>query len=198
MNRTVVTNDIEIRIRDNGSMFIKGMLPTNSLSHTLYNKKKRRFFKEMILPGAFEEVISKKTPKFLLQHDYKKEQQLISFNGKEKERLGYCFEAEIIPTQELISNIDKVNGLSFEFISKSREEEWGKIKGQFIRKIKSFAKINEISILYGECIPAYPASRVFIGENEKELSENEIQAMKKTVCKMRYEQMKERLKELRN
>lgn len=91
MNRTVTTNDIEIRIKDNGTMLIRGMLPTNSLSHTLYNKKKRRFFKEMILPGAFQEIISKKTLQILLQHDFEKSQKLISFEGSEYEKFGLSF-----------------------------------------------------------------------------------------------------------
>lgn len=108
---------------------------------------------------------------------------------------GYHFEAEVIPTQELIDNIDNINGLSFQFVCK--DEEWRNTNGKHLRKINSFKSMEEISILYGQCKPCYLATRVVVGENKSELSQNEIKAMKYTVNKLRYQQMKERLKELK-
>lgn len=190
--RYVSVNDLEIRVL-NGSILIKGMLPTNSLSGDIYSKEKRIFFKEIIRSGCFDKILSKQTPKILLQHKAEKEQKLVRFEGKETKQ-GLRFQAEIIPTEELIKNITKVTGLSFGFIKKS--DEFKRTKDGWIRTILEFESMSEISILYGSQIPAYD-STVIIAEDEEILRKKEISELKQVINTERVKDLREELDKLK-
>lgn len=193
MNRSYVTiNDIEIRILDSGSILIKGILPTNTLSGNIYSKEKRIFFKEIIKDGCFDKMISKRTPKILLNHKADKEQKLLKFEGKETKK-GLRFQAEIIPTEELIKNITKVTGLSFAFTKKL--DKWELRKKEWIRTVLEFETMGEISILY-DCFPAYP-STVIIAEDEEKLKKGELSELKKEINKERVKNLRRELNSLK-
>lgn len=197
-NRIVVqSKNLEIRSYM-GMLVVRGLLPTNSLSLRLFHKKEKKIFRELIEPGAFDKALNQCQPAILLNHDHTKREKVISFKGSEVKRIGYQFEAQIVPSKELQKAVEygNINGLSFGF--KCGEQCWNKVKGTNIRTIKSFESILEISILSGKNnLPAYPSTKVIFGNNKGELDAQEIKSMKKTVVKLRHEQMKQRLKELR-
>ena len=112
------SNSIEIRVVDGGkSLIVGGFIPTNQLSHTLFDKKRKEFFKEKIKDGAFSKAINEKIPLLLLNHSYSDGLEVISFDWSENDR-GLRFEAEVLPDEALIKAIDdnSINGLSFGFI----------------------------------------------------------------------------------
>lgn len=194
MNKSYIeVCDLEIRVLNSGSVLIKGMLPTNTKSGDIYSKEKRIFFREIIKDGCFDKILSKETPKILLQHKADKEQKLVSFEGKETNK-GLRFQAEIIPTEELIKNITKVTGLSFGFVKKT--DNFKHTKEGWIRTILEFESMSEISILYGSQIPAYPSS-VIIAEDEEKLRQGEISELKKLINKERAKSLREELNRLK-
>lgn len=77
----IKSNCIELRLSNGGKLLIiSGFIPTNTLSHAMYSKEKERFFRERINNQAFSNAINKKKPKLLLDHDYNKRLEIISFN----------------------------------------------------------------------------------------------------------------------
>lgn len=75
------SNSIEIRVVDGGkSLIVGGFIPTNQLSHTLFDKKRKEFFKEKIKDGAFSKAINEKIPLLLLNHSYSDGLEVISFD----------------------------------------------------------------------------------------------------------------------
>lgn len=144
--------EVEIRVIG-GNLFIKGFLPTGILSHSMFDKKRREFFKERIKPQAFSNAMRKEQPKLLLQHDHSKELEVVSFTWREGQK-GLSFEAEVKPNEELINNLDATTGISFGFFI--NEEVWERENGEIVRTIISFSKLIELSILHSKSEPAYP------------------------------------------
>lgn len=162
MSKINVVNNYEIRTTENGDLIVKGFLPTESYSEVMFNVKKRIFFKEIISRGAFQEIISKVTPKLIINHDYAKELILKKFEAKESAR-GLEFEAVISAegefTKEIKENIGEINGLSYGFVC--GKDVWIKNYDRHIRRIHSFGDFMEISILIGK-EPCYSATEVTI------------------------------------
>lgn len=193
------TNDIEIRVADDlKSLIISGFIPTEQLSHTLYHKKRRAFFKEKVRCGAFSEAIKIKQPLLLLNHDYDKGLDVLNFEWSETQR-GLRFEAEVLPDIELIEAIqdDCINGVSFGF--NVEKDVWERVNGELIRTVVSFKSLTEISVLCGENNqPAYPQTSAFASDSRKFVLEKELQHLKQLVSKLRLEDMKKRIDELKS
>lgn len=193
------SNSIEIRIaNDRYSLVISGYLPTNQLSHALYDKNRKEFFREKIQKGAFEKAINDTIPRLLLNHNSEKELKIIKFNSYEDDN-GLNFNVEIQPNEELIEAIDSdsITGLSFGFKAGERQT-WQRVNGELIRTIYKFKSLDEISILFGEGnLPAYPQTSVLVGESRKCIIDQEIKNLKETLSKLRYEDMKSTLKSLK-
>lgn len=202
MNKSYIrSNNIEIRVADGGkSLIITGFLPTNQLSHTLFHKIRKKFFREKIKDGAFSKAIKEKTPLLLLNHSYKDKLEVISFNWSEGDS-GLRFEANILPSMELIEAIDKdlINGLSFGFVVVENGQSWTKVNGELIRTINKFESLREISVLYGEANqPAYPQTYATIGDSREVIIEKEIHHLKQQINRLRLEDMLSIVKQLKN
>lgn len=199
MQRSYIkSNCIEIRVSNGGeSLIISGFIPTNKLSHTMYNKDKEKFFRERISSKAFSNAINKKKPKLLLDHDYNKNLDIISFKWNETER-GLRFEAEVNSEVLLIEAIDKncINGLSFGFII--GEQSWKVNNNEFIREVISFKELIEISIRTGNNSPAYPDTVAFVADSKNVIISREIQHLKQIINKMRLDDMKRELDRLKS
>ena len=189
MNKSYISsNDIEIRVGDGGkSIIISGFIPSNQLSHTLFDKKRKEFFREKIKDGAFSKSINEKNPSLLLNHNWKQELEVVSFDWSENSS-GLRFEAEILPDEALIEAIDMdlINGLSFGFVVEKSGQSWARVNGELIRTINKFKELMEISIVYGKNNqPAYPKTIVFAGSSKKVLIEKEIHHLKQKINKLR-------------
>lgn len=198
MNRSYVTiDDIEIRVLDNeNSLFLRAFLPTEKLSHNIYDKKERRFFKEKVCKGVFLNCIDRENLKILLNHNYKKEIQVKDIDIYEKSE-GLYVEATVVPSEELLLAIeeDLITGVSYGFIVGM--DKFEKINGEFIRTIISFDKIMEISILYGDSQPCYPLASAIICEDKKYISKEEIKALKEKIKRLREVSAKQELETLK-
>lgn len=195
------SNSIEIRVAEGGnSLIISGFIPTNQLSHSLFDKKKKVFFREKIKDGAFASAINEKTPLLLLNHSYKDELEVISFEWSEG-AIGLRFEAEVLPDEALIKAIDNdsINGLSFGFLVVDKSgESWEMIRGEWIRTIHKFNSLIEISVLWGESnIPAYPQTTAFVDSSKKVIMEKEIHHLRQELNRMRLEDMTRQVKQLK-
>lgn len=192
------SNSIEIRVVDGGkSLIVGGFIPTNQLSHTLFDKKRKEFFKEKIKDGAFSKAINEKIPLLLLNHSYSDGLEVISFDWSENDR-GLRFEAEVLPDEALIKAIDdnSINGLSFGFIIE--DQSYSRGNGELIRTVISFKELMEISILMGEeNQPAYPQTTAFISNSRKVLIEKEIHHLKQGINKLRLKEMKRTIDQLK-
>lgn len=192
------SNSIEIRVVDGGkSLIVGGFIPTNQLSHTLFDKKRKEFFKEKIKDGAFSKAINEKIPLLLLNHSYSDGLEVISFDWSENDR-GLRFEAEVLPDEALIKAIDdnSINGLSFGFIIE--DQSYSRENGELIRTVISFKELMEISILMGEeNQPAYPQTTAFISNSIKVLIEKEIHHLKQGINKLRLKEMKRTIDQLK-
>lgn len=192
------SNSIEIRVVDGGkSLIVGGFIPTNQLSHTLFDKKRKEFFKEKIKDGAFSKAINEKIPLLLLNHSYSDGLEVISFDWSENDR-GLRFEAEVLPDEALIKAIDdnSINGLSFGFIIE--DQSYSRENGELIRTVISFKELMEISILMGEeNQPAYPQTTAFISNSRKVLIEKEIHHLKQGINKLRLKEMKRTIDQLK-
>lgn len=192
------SNSIEIRVVDGGkSLIVGGFIPTNQLSHTLFDKKRKEFFKEKIKDGAFSKAINEKIPLLLLNHSYSDGLEVISFDWSENDR-GLRFEAEVLPDEALIKAIDdnSINGLSFGFIIE--DQSYSRENGELIRTVISFKELMEISILMGEeNQPAYPQTTAFISDSRKVLIEKEIHHLKQGINKLRLKEMKRTIDQLK-
>ena len=198
MNKSYIrSNSIEIRVVDGGkSLIVGGFIPTNQLSHTLFDKKRKEFFKEKIKDGAFSKAINEKIPLLLLNHSYSDGLEVISFDWSENDR-GLRFEAEVLPDEALIKAIDdnSINGLSFGFIIE--DQSYSRGNGELIRTVISFKELMEISILTGEKNqPAYPQTIAFISDSRKVLIEKEIHHLKQGINKLRLKEMKRTIDQL--
>ena len=195
------SNSIEIRIADGGeSLIIAGFLPTNQLSHVLFSKERKEFFREKISNGVFGKAIKEKTPLLLLNHSYKAEDKLeiISFDSSESER-GLHFTAEVVPNMKLIEAIDNnlINGLSFGFVVDKYGQSWARVNGELIRTINKFF-LREISVLFGESnIPAYPQTTAFVDSSKKVVIEKEIHHLKQEINKLRLKEIKSNIEKLK-
>ncbi len=194
------SNSIEIRVAEGGnSLIVAGFLPHNQLSHTLFSKERKEFFQEKISDGAFSKAIKEKIPLLLLNHSYKKQLEVISFNYSEEAR-GLRFEAEILPDEELIKAINNgsINGLSFGFTVDKVGESWARINGQLVRTIHKFNSLMEISVLFGQSNqPAYPQTTAFVSDSKKVIIEKEIKHLKQTLNKIRAESLRYELERLK-
>lgn len=191
------TNDIEIRVAgDLKSLIVIGFIPTNQLSHALYDRKRKEFFKEKIQRGAFSEQIQRKQPLLLLNHDYDKCLDIINFDWSETQR-GVRFEAQVLPDIELIEAVEKgsINGVSFGF--NVEKDIWERANGELIRTVVSFKKLTEISILHSKCQPAYPQTTAFVSDSRKVVLDKELQHLKQLVNRLRLEEMKRTIEELK-
>lgn len=193
MKNYIKTDNIEIRVLEKGSILVKGVLPTNTLSGELYSKERKVFFREIIKEGCFDSILLRQqAPKILLNHKSDREQKLIKFQGKETKK-GLIFQAEILPSGELIKNIDNIKGLSFGFVKKS--DSWSLKNGSWIRTILEFEALYEISILYNY-VPAYP-STVLIAEDEESLKKEEIKSMRKVIKQLREESARQEIERMK-
>ncbi|WP_294365367.1 HK97 family phage prohead protease [uncultured Clostridium sp.] len=188
MNRSYVTiDDIEIRVLDNeNSLFLRAFLPTEKLSHNIYDKKERRFFKEKVCKGVFLNCIDRENLKILLNHNYKKEIQVKDIDIYEKSE-GLYVEATVVPSEELLLAIeeDLITGVSYGFIVGL--DKFEKVDGEWIRTIISFSKIMEISILFVDFQPCYPLASAIVCNNKEDVPKEEVKALKKAIQQMREE-----------
>lgn len=194
MNKSYLKGqEVEIRVIG-GNLFIKGFLPTNILSHRMFHRKRRVFYKEKIKPQAFSNALKKEQPKLLLQHDHSKELKVVNFTWSEGQK-GLLFEAEVKVNEELIKNLDAITGISFGFFID--EEVWERESGEIVRTVISFKKLIEISILHSQSEPAYPFTSIKIDGDNKVLDANEVEKIKNLINKYRLEEMKKAIEELK-
>lgn len=195
MSKINVVNNCEIRTAENGDLIVTGLLPTDSYSEVMFNPTKRIFFKEVISKDAFQEIVSKVTPKLIINHDYDKNLDLKSFKAKESTK-GLEFEAVVLAeskfAEEIKDNIGKINGLSFGFVC--GVDRWISNGDKYIRRIYSFSDFMEISILIGRQ-PCYSATEVTIVPEGEQLSE--IEQYKLWLREQQIEILKLELKRLK-
>lgn len=192
MKNYIQSNNIEIRVADGGSLFIKAFLPTGKLSHDIFDTKNKRFFKEKVCKGAFLNCIDKDELKILLNHNYSKELKIKDIDIYEKSD-GLYVEGNIIPTEELLQAIEnnEINGVSYGFLV--GVDKFEKINGEWIRTIISFSKVMEISILYGKYNPCYPLATAICCNNKEDIPKEELKALKKAIKQMRDESARQEI-----
>lgn len=140
------------------NFFIRGLIPTESLSQFLYDKDKKSLYKEKVRRGAFAFSTSKSKPKLLINQDYSKElkcKKLSIYEDKQELK----FEAVVEYDEELAANYSEINSLSFGFVIGI--DSWSKDGYNLIRTVHSFKELKEISILIGRK-PAYEETRVTV------------------------------------
>lgn len=185
----IKSNNIEVRVSDGGKLFLKAFLPTEKLSHNIYHKEKKVFFKEKVSRGSFSKSIDKENLKILLQHDYSKEMKSECIEAYETEE-GLCIEATIYPNMELLEAIveERITGVIYGFVCS--RDRFDIVNGQYIRTILEFDKIMEISILHSSCEPCYPLATAIVTGDKTEIAKEEIKTMKKLINKIRTDTMK--------
>lgn len=196
MKNYIQSNQIEIRVADGGSLFIKAFLPTGKLSHEIFDTKNKRFFKEKVCKGAFLNCIDKDNLKILLNHDYKKELKVKEMDIYEKSD-GLYVEANITPSEELLKAIeeDEITGVSYGFLV--GVDKFEKINGEWVRTIISFARIMEISVLHGKYKPCYPLATAICCNNEEDVPKEELKALKKAIKQMKDESARQEIERLK-
>ena len=168
------------------NFFIRGLIPTESLSQFLYAKDKKSLYKEKIR--------SKSKPKLLINHDYSKELKCKKLSIYE-DKQGLKFEAVVEYDEELAENYSEIKSLSFGFVIGI--DSWSKDGYNLIRTVHSFEELKEISILIGRK-PAYEETRVTVLPIKKECNEideivevkvlvrkNEVAAIRKEIEKLK-------------
>lgn len=173
--RSVKTN-VEIRTTGD-SIYIMGCLPINSLSEVLRDKRRRKRFREYIVPNAFKNALEKNKAKgyktkLLLNHQHTRELFYSSFEFEEVDS-GLIFKfvlPKLDKNLEILKGVDEKNcSFSFSFILGKCEEYPSEEKGtDYIRRVESFAEFIEISILDRYTAPAYPKASGFKANNKQD------------------------------
>lgn len=154
-----VVRNIEVRSIEGDRLEIKGILPSNSLSEELFHPKKRIFFRERIMSGAFEYAIKDKQPRLLKNHNYDMEFTTVEFGVIKETVRGLEFTATVEDEHNLKEDMKNITGLSFGFTVD--EENWIKKDNKNVRDIYRFKELTEISVLVG-LQPAYRTTEVII------------------------------------
>lgn len=199
----ITGENVEIRILSDGNVKVIGKIPYNSLSGTLFDSKRKAFFKELISEGAFSSYLNKNEehiPKLLFNHDYDKENKVISFKYKDVEG-NFIFEYIVEPNSYLMENIDRIKAFSFGF--RCKRDSFSPIKdkedfgAEYLRDILEFDYIGEFSLLVGQ-EPAYPKAKIFLNETEMQIEEKEefIEEIKAFIKAQKEKQIKELKNEL--
>lgn len=196
MKSYIQSSNIEIRVAEEGKLFFKAFLPTEKLSHFIYHKERKIFFKEKVSSGAYSKAIDKKNLKILLQHDYSKELVVEDMDIFETVE-GLSIEATIVPNMELIEAIagDKVNGVSYGFVVENDVFEM--VRGEWIRSILSFNKIMEVSILHSKQEPCYPSASAILSDDRVMIAKEEIQAMKDIISRIKADTINREVEQIR-
>lgn len=196
MKNYIKSNQIEIRVADGGSLFIKAFLPTGKLSHKIFDTKNKRFFREKVCKGAFLNCIDKDNLKILLNHNYSKELKVKDIYIYEKSD-GLYIEADIIPTEELLQAVEdnEITGVSYGFLV--GVDRFEKVDGGWIRTIISFDRIMEISVLHGKYNPCYPLATAICCNNKEDIPKEELKALKKVIKQMRDESARQEIERLK-
>lgn len=196
MKSYIQSNNIEIRVAEGGKLFLKAFLPTEKLSHNIYHKEKRIFFKEKVSSGAYSKAIDINNLKILLQHDYSKELVVEDMDIFETVD-GLSIEATIEPSMELIEAIagDKVNGVSYGFLVENDKFEMA--RGEWTRTILSFRKIMEVSILHSKQEPCYPLASAILSDDRVTIAKEEVQAMKDIISRIKADTINREVEQIR-
>ena len=146
----------------------------NVKSGVMYDPENRRMFQEIIEPGAITpELLKRSDVKCVLEHDPQK--LLARFrNGAgtlllrvDSKGLFYSFEAprtsEGDYALEMVKRGD-ITGSSFKFSVNEKDSTWTKQGEVWIRKIKSFRQLYDVSIVSD---PAYSQTSVTVRSMEK-------------------------------
>lgn len=191
---TLGSENIELRVLENGNIEVIGKIPYNSESEILFNKERRSFFKEVVAPMAFSQCIEqqKEAPALIFNHDMKQKNSVMSFNYKDtKEYFKFIYVIE--PSEYLLENINKIGSFSFGFLSKF--DQWEKMQNErydFKRTIHSFDMVTEFSLLVDR-VPAYSSARIYFSEEELNKAEVEVFAsdIKAFIAMKKQQELKE-------
>lgn len=156
--------EMEIRILNSGFIELKGKVPYNIKSDTLFSREHKAFFVEKINEGAFTSYFnkSKKVPSLIFNHDMNDNLKVVSFNYEDTEKAEFKFTYVVQANKKLLSNINNLGAMSFGFVC--GQSNWHRIdtKGiEFIRSIKEFNQVNEFSILIGK-EACYKSAKIYI------------------------------------
>ena len=146
----------------------------NVKSGVMYDSENRRMFQEVIEPGAVtHDLLKRSDVKAVLHHD---PQKLLARSNKgtgtltltvDSRGLFYSFEAPRTTdgndALEMIKRGD-ISGSSFAFRLNERDCSWTKQGEVWIRKIKSFRQLYDVSIVSD---PAYSQTSVTVRSMEK-------------------------------
>lgn len=195
MNRIDVIKNIEIRsIGEGNRLEIKGLLPSNTLSETLFSPQKKILFRERIRTGAFASALKDGyTPKVLVNHKYDKE-LTAEFTTIKETRKGLEFTVVVDNDFELKEKLQEVKGLSFGFVVDV--DMWSIREEKNIRDIFSFKELMEISILVG-LEPAYSSTEVIIVPEGAEAQLDELERYKLFLRDEQLKILKQQLAELK-
>ena len=141
----------------------------NVKSGVMYDSENRRMFEEVIEPGAItHDLLKRSDVKAVLHHD---PQKLLARSNKgtgtltltiDSRGLFYSFEAPHTTdgndALEMIKRGD-ISGSSFKFSLNERDSTWTKQGEVWIRKIKSFRQLYDVSIVSD---PAYSQTSVTV------------------------------------
>lgn len=159
----------ELRFLADGYLELKGSIPYMSKSSSIFDKKKRAFFTEQIMNGAFSTYFqnASQMPKLLINHDWGKQLDVVKFDFEEDSG-EFEFTYIFLPNDEILANIDSITSFSFGFTTTESLEEWTKIdNSNWERLIKGFVSVSEFSLLIG-LEPCYESTSVkFKGNNIK-------------------------------
>lgn len=172
--RNIVASNVEIRVGES-QIYICGSLPICSLSHPITDRKRNVKFRELVEPRAFKLALLKNKAynyktKLLKNHNHDLEFLYDKLEFDEISERELRFEFNLPKTEknlELLKDISEDNAsFSFGFIAGTTREKPSNEAGiAYIRRIESFQRLIEISILDVFTEGAYPKAKGFTSDS---------------------------------
>lgn len=163
--------DVELSCEDSGALKLGGYINvTNRESEMLYNKKKQKWFKEVMTRGVFSDAISKaKEIPLLFEHNWNKKLASTSDSTLQlrEDQIGLRFDATI-ENREIYDQVKAgiINSCSFGF--KALKEGIEEIDSRLEKRYVSEIELLEVSLVKN---PAYVGSLCEVRTYEQELEE---------------------------
>ena len=190
---TRMNDTLELRVnQQEKKIYLAGYLPVNEFSEVLMDKDGKKF-REKINSGCFSRKLKsmgEKFPLLLINHDYKNQIQVESFEYEESgNRLMILY---VLPLT--IEVMDKVKDLGeaklsfgFTVLKDVRFPKKRDIDGvDYERTVTDFSSLREISILKNK-LPAYSQSKAFAGDEEsvkRAVAKAEISERRKEIVRL--------------
>tara|TARA_Y100001972_G_scaffold126771_1_gene181480 strand:- start:360 stop:2006 length:1647 start_codon:yes stop_codon:yes gene_type:complete len=167
--------ELEVRKDANGRTVIQGYAALYHRDNSPVESQDLGGFVERIMPGAFDEVLSKNPDVFgRYNHD-----RLLGRTSAGTVRLflddrGLRYEIDPKPADaDIVQSLERkdIKGSSFAFRSSSKNESWQKDEeGRMIREIRSFDFLGDVGPVDE---PAYPSTEAFVSQRALEMAKLE-------------------------